>query len=308
MTDSVKFGKIFKVFALAATVAVLAGCSTSRPAPVRDGVPGPAAVESAPGGKQEGTHVVRPGDTLLGIARQYGVTVRDLTGWNNLTNPNQISVGQVLRVSAAAPAAQAPAGVVVQPVSPSPVEVQPVRPADEAPASAPATSAGVKQEPKGGKQPYSDQLWSQMKPKSASSNGAPAPALPPAQGDSAGGATSWLWPAHGEVIETFDEGSSKGVAISGKPGDPVIASAAGKVVYSGSGLRGYGKLVIIKHDANYLTAYAHNQQLLVKEGDSVSKGQKIAELGSTDAERPKLHFEIRKQGKPVDPLKYLPPR
>ncbi|MBA4742435.1 MAG: peptidoglycan DD-metalloendopeptidase family protein, partial [Azoarcus sp.] len=118
----------------------------------------------------------------------------------------------------------------------------------------------------------------------------------------------WLWPASGEVIEGFEESSNKGLDIAGEPGDPVVAAAAGNVVYSGSGLRGYGKLVIIKHEDDFLTAYAHNRELLVKEGDKVSKGQKIAELGSTDADRPKLHFEIRKQGKPVDPAKFLPAR
>lgn len=110
------------------------------------------------------------------------------------------------------------------------------------------------------------------------------------------------------MIAGFNEATNKGVDIAGNPGDPVIASAAGQVVYSGSGLRGYGKLVIIKHDDEYLTAYAHNQTLLVKEGDAISKGQRIAELGSTDADRPKLHFEIRRQGRPVDPMQYLPPR
>ena len=104
------------------------------------------------------------------------------------------------------------------------------------------------------------------------------------------------------------EGASKGVDIAGKMGDPVMAAGDGKVVYSGTGLRGYGKLVIIKHNATYLSAYAHNRTILVKEGESVSKGQKIAEMGNSDADQVKLHFEVRRQGKPVDPLKYLPPR
>ena len=112
----------------------------------------------------------------------------------------------------------------------------------------------------------------------------------------------------GKVIAAFNETSSKGVDLAGKPGDPVLAAAGGRVVYAGTGLRGYGKLVIVKHDNSFLSAYAHNQSLLVKEGQAVSKGQKIAELGDTDSDRPKLHFEIRRQGKPVDPGKYLPPR
>ena len=111
-----------------------------------------------------------------------------------------------------------------------------------------------------------------------------------------------------DVVATFDEARNKGVAITGRPGDPVVAAADGRVVYAGSGLRGYGNLVIVKHNATYLTAYAHNQALLVKEDQVVRRGQKIAEMGASDAERVQLHFEIRRQGKPVDPSKLLPAR
>jgi len=118
----------------------------------------------------------------------------------------------------------------------------------------------------------------------------------------------WSWPANGKVMSSFSEGSNlKGIGIGGKAGQPVLASAGGKVVYAGSGLRGYGKLVIIKHNKTYLSVYAHNSEILVKEGQTVSKGQKIAEMGNTDAEQVKLHFEIRRLGKPVDPVKFLPP-
>ena len=119
---------------------------------------------------------------------------------------------------------------------------------------------------------------------------------------------AWAWPAGGSVVKPFDDAHSKGLAIAGKSGDPVLAAADGRVVYAGSGLRGYGNLVIVKHNATYLTAYAHNQTLLVKEDQNVRRGQKIAEMGSTDADRVQLHFEIRKQGKPVDPAKLLPQR
>ena len=119
---------------------------------------------------------------------------------------------------------------------------------------------------------------------------------------------NWMWPANGPVATSFDENRSKGLAITGKPGDPVFAAADGRVVYAGSGLRGYGNLVILKHNNTYLTAYAHNQTLLVKEDQAVRRGQKIAEMGATDAERVQLHFEIRKLGKPIDPAKLLPPR
>ena len=118
----------------------------------------------------------------------------------------------------------------------------------------------------------------------------------------------WAWPLSGNLIAGFVEGSNKGIDIAAKPGDPVQAAAAGKVVYAGSGLRGYGKLVIVKHNPSFLSAYAHNSQILVKEGQSVTKGQKIAEAGASDSDQPMLHFEIRRQGKPIDPLKQLPSR
>ena len=120
------------------------------------------------------------------------------------------------------------------------------------------------------------------------------------------GTIDWIWPTNGKLMASFVEGSNKGIDIAGTPGDPVLAAAPGKVVYSGTGLRGYGKLVIVRHNAEFLSAYAHNSQILVKEGDAVARRQKIAEVGSTDAESPRLHFEIRRQGKPVDPMKFLP--
>ncbi len=118
----------------------------------------------------------------------------------------------------------------------------------------------------------------------------------------------FIWPTSGTMISGFDEVKNKGVDLAGRPGDAVLAAADGKVVYAGAGLRGYGNLVILKHNNTYLTAYAHNQALLVKEDQTVRKGQKVAEMGSSDADRVKLHFEIRRQGKPVDPMKYLPAR
>ena len=133
----------------------------------------------------------------------------------------------------------------------------------------------------------------------------PAPAA-------AEGEIDWMWPATGKLMGTFTDNSggetNKGIDIAGKQGDPVLAAAGGKVVYVGSGLRGYGNLVIVRHNASFLTAYAHNSQILVKEGQAVTRGQKIAEMGSSDSEQPRLHFEVRLQGKPVDPLKYLPAR
>ena len=137
----------------------------------------------------------------------------------------------------------------------------------------------------------------------------PAPVEPPPSGGFTGDeeVSGWGWPPQGKVIARFTD-SNKGLDIGGKTGQPVSAAAKGKVVYSGSGLRGYGKLVIIKHDATFLSAYAHNNNILVKEGQSVTRGQKIAEMGSTDADRVKLHFEVRRNGKTVNPLNYLPAR
>jgi len=120
-------------------------------------------------------------------------------------------------------------------------------------------------------------------------------------------AIDFIWPAKGRVLAGFSEPRSKGVDIEGKPGDPVLAAAAGRVMYTGTGIRGYGKLIVIKHDNNFNSVYAHNREILVKEGQNVTRGQRIAELGDTDADAPKLHFEIRKSGKPVDPARYLPP-
>jgi lipoprotein NlpD len=134
---------------------------------------------------------------------------------------------------------------------------------------------------------------------------APTPDVAPRDPDEN---VNWQWPAPGAVITPFDNTRSKGLSIAGQAGDPVLAAADGRVVYAGSGLRGYGNLVIVKHNATYLTAYAHNQALLVKEDQVVRRGQKIAEMGSSDADRVQLHFEIRRQGKPVDPARYLPPR
>ena len=135
----------------------------------------------------------------------------------------------------------------------------------------------------------------------ASAPVAPVPAAPSAAED----AISFQWPARGNLISGFDESKNKGLDIGGKAGDAVLAAADGRVVYAGAGLRGYGNLIILKHNNTYLTAYAHNQTLLVKEDQVIKRGQKIAEMGNSDADQVKLHFEIRRQGKPVDPAKYL---
>ena len=198
--------------------------------------------------------------------------------WNNLENPDLIEVGQVLRVTPLA--------------GPGTAEVAAVRPVTPASGS-PVPSA---------------QAASESRPGFAVTPAPPAPATPGRAVDAAEDDLPWAWPTAGAptVLAGFDEARNKGLDIGGKAGDPVLASADGRVVYAGAGLRGYGNLIILKHNNTYLTAYAHNQALLVKEDQAVRRGQKIAEMGNSDADRVKLHFEIRKQGKPVDPSKYLP--
>jgi lipoprotein NlpD len=138
---------------------------------------------------------------------------------------------------------------------------------------------------------------------------APAPTVPGVPAPAADEEKlSWIWPSEGKVIATFDEGKNKGVDIAGKAGQQVVAAGAGKVMYAGSGIRGYGNLVIVKHSNSLLSAYAHNRTIVVKEGQSVTKGQMIAEMGDSDTDSVKLHFEIRQQGKPVDPSRFLPNR
>ncbi len=139
---------------------------------------------------------------------------------------------------------------------------------------------------------------------SSASNTASATPVPVPSGDDA---MSWTWPTDGRILAGFEDGKNKGIDIAGKPGQQILAAGSGKVMYAGS-VRGYGNLVIVRHSNNLLSAYAHNQAILVKEGQSVQKGQLIAEMGNSDSDAVKLHFEIRQQGKPVDPARFLPTR
>lgn len=237
---------------------MLAACASRQVgAPVVDRTVGGTTTDSSVAGAPvidntpvpPGFYRVKPGDRLYRIALENGQNYRDIARWNNIQNPDQIEVGQVLRV-------KPPAGDTGTPLP--------------APPSSSAASAA---------------------PSAVSS-----------------GDLALSWPAKGSVVGRFDDSKNKGLNIAGNVGDPVYAAGAGKVVYSGAGLRGYGNLVIIKHDSTFLTAYAHNRTLLVKEGDSVTRGQKIAEMGNSDADRVMLHFEVRRDGKPVDPMQYLPPQ
>jgi lipoprotein NlpD len=299
----------------------IAGCGVTprRPAPVVDMATqsGTSRVsgEGAANGRavdERGYYTVRRGDTLLRIAQEFGQSTRDLISWNNLTNPNDIRVDQVLRV--APPSGTAQASSVT---SGSGVEI---RPLNGAAAGVPSPSVGTKTAPRGDKRAYSEAALAELqKPDgvapatSASPPGAPA--IHPDQSKPSDKAVAplstddsnivFIWPAEGKITGTFD-GGKKGIDIAGKSGQPVIAAAAGKVMYAGSGIRGYGNLVIVKHSNNLLSAYAHNKSIVVKEGQNVAKGEKIAEMGNSDSDSVKLHFEIRQQGKPVDPSKFLP--
>ena len=280
-------GRMALPCALAAVLLIAAGCASRSPtnAPVEDrgtfgARPVPTAVDPGnvkqlPGFENAGKpgyYTVKPGDTMIRIGLENGQNWRDIVRWNNLENPNIIEVGQVLRV--------------VPPAESTAVVTRPVAPGSAAASSTPAQAASA------------------ARPASAPASGTASPAsTPAATGDED---IAWIWPAQGAMLAGFDEAKNKGLDIAGKAGDAVIASADGRVVYAGAGLRGYGNLIILKHNNTFLTAYAHNQTLLVKEDQSVKKGQKIAEMGNSDADRVKLHFEIRRQGKPVDPSKYLP--
>ncbi|MFC0398555.1 peptidoglycan DD-metalloendopeptidase family protein [Paraburkholderia rhizosphaerae] len=216
-----------------------------------------AACGSAP--VAPGFYRVERGDTLTKIARDNRQPVQNIVRWNNLSNPDSIEVGQVLRV------------------------VPPGGAATTSTAGASAKSGAT------------------AEPRSASADPAPAATANAPR-------ISLVWPAAGTVIRRFDGKNSKGIDIADSAGTPVIAAAAGTVVYAGNGLRGYGNLLIIKHNADYLTAYAHNRALLVKEGQAVQQGQKIAEMGDTDNDRVMLHFELRYDGRSIDPSRSLPPR
>jgi len=274
-----QFQRVPSFVLLASTVVVLAACSSGtrvlapvedRMAVARSGASAASvttdAVKVLPGAENAGKpgyYTVQRGETLTRIGLDNGQSWRDLARWNNLSNPDVIEAGQVLRVVPPGASVEAQ-GVVVRPV----------------------TAGG----------------------ESSASVSAAKPVTTPAATAVVDEGLGFIWPSNGSLIGGFDEAKNKGLDFSGKAGDPVLASADGQVVYAGAGLRGYGNLIILKHNNTFLTAYAHNQKLLVREDQKVRKGDKIAEMGSTDADRVKLHFEVRRQGKPVDPAKFLPAR
>ena len=324
----------------------LAACSTKTPAPVSDrgavaqqptaaatppsSAPQPAEIRPTDLGK---THTVQRGDTLIGVALQYGLDYRELAAWNNIENPNVIKLDSVLRLT---PPTTGATGTAATNLTKEPKPGAPVATplaatslplaSGERPATNSATS---KVEPRGGKVPYTDAAYQRLSaqvaaapapttgpipaatpasPTAATGTAAPATSAPTVQPSAtAGDDVDWAWPVKGKVMTTFTE-ANKGIDIAGTKGTAVNAAGNGKVIYSGSGLRGYGRLVIIKHNVTWFSAYAHNEKIVVAEGQEVKRGQKIAEMGNSDTDQVKLHFEIRKNGKPLDPVKFLPPQ
>jgi lipoprotein NlpD len=298
--------------------ALIAGCATGptsapvvdrRPATPAPSAPPPQAqVAPAPGAvAAPAFYIVRRGDTLYSIALEHGVDYRELAQWNRLDDPSRIQVGQSLRLT--------------PPEDRGGVQVGSARAAGSIESRAigtpssrtPATSESeLRTEPRALRLPYSQQnlaLLSKEPAPGAQPPAAPAkPAAEPATAPVAreGEAIDFIWPARGRIVAEFAEPRSKGIDIAGRPGDAVVAAAAGRVTYTGTGIPGMGKLIVIRHDGNFLTIYAHNREILVKEQQSVARGQRIAELGSTDADAPKLHFQIRRGATPLDPRKYLP--
>ena len=321
-----------------AVVAWFAGCASNPPAPVVDlSLPNENTTASTSALRSESaTYRVVRGDTLYSIAFKHGFDFRDLAAWNGIASPYRIFVGQELRLSAppaavvASTAAATPepepgqavtTGIgentaTTAPLSSSPAAAQKpsaFEPIATQAATAPAPALPTSTAPVAAtteKPPVSTPAPKPVEQAPPVSNPVAPPPAKPAESTAelnAGGVT-WRWPADGKVVGTFVSGDQtrQGLDIAGSAGDPVRAAADGEVVYSGNGLIGYGELVIVKHNANFLSAYGHNRKRLVKEGDRVKAGQEIAEMGATSASRDELHFEIRKNGKPVNPLDYLP--
>jgi lipoprotein NlpD len=249
---------------------VHSACTSTWRAPVESRTHRPATPQAARPTIQAGEYRVQRGDTLYGIAWQSGNDYRSLAVWNGIRAPYHIYPGQTLQLR--------PPNATRTPPPPTPpvARSEPRRPPGRAPAQRPPAPR-------------------------------PAPQKPPQSAAQASRSLTWRWPANGQIVSSFkaDDPLRNGIKIAGRSGDPIVAAESGKVVYSGSGLIGYGRLIIIKHNDNYLSAYGHNRTILVDEGDQVTKGQKIAEMGTANSGESLLHFEIRRDGKPVDPQRVL---
>ncbi|WP_331346082.1 peptidoglycan DD-metalloendopeptidase family protein [Cellvibrio sp. UBA7661] len=249
----------------------ICACASHAPAPVSD--------KSQDFAKRPKTHVVVPGDTLFSIAWRYGLRYESLAKHNGISAPYIIRPSQVIRLDVGSAANM---GRVSKSSSTPTILRKPT-----------STTSEIPRRNDTARKEKNTVSIANAKPKTLVHS-----------------APQWRWPANGVLLSAFQgsTGLNKGIDLAGKLGEPVLAAASGQVVYSGSGLRGYGKLLIVKHNENFLSAYAHNDRLLVKEGDFVKAGQRIADMGSSGTDRVKLHFEIRRDGTPVDPLKFLPRR
>ncbi|NDP49203.1 MAG: peptidoglycan DD-metalloendopeptidase family protein [Sulfuriferula multivorans] len=314
-----------KTFGLGLLMLSLVGCVAHSPAPVSDRASARGGLSSVTPKADpvrsatpqitpstNGLHTVQRGDTLYAIAFANSLDYRELSRWNQLDSPDRIMIGQVLRLTAPTGGTAPSAGIEITPLG-----------SVAQPNAQPLTEPSVVRTPQAVLLDYSEANWAQASaPRSVVAVAAlPVPvqaAVPPPPAPAPvvaapvitadGTVDNWLWPAEGILAGRFGAAGGKGIDIVGTRNSPVKAVASGKVVYSGSGLRGYGQLLIVKHSGEFLSAYAHNETILVKEGDMVTAGQKIARMGDTDTDRVKLHFEIRRYGKPLDPLNYLPER
>ena len=331
-------------YVLVLLILLQAACESNPPAPVVERMPQtskpkPPAPKPTPANASSkdwrpDSHVVAKGETLFGIGLQYGVDYKEIAAANNIAQPYPIKIGQKIDLSsfktktvATVDASKIETGKSDDGVVVTPMKVEPVTTGTATSPNSTATGGSavtpVLSEPKATREAYSVDAWNHTTPvKTAEAKPAdikaadakpnekpmdtkPVDTKPTDVKSMDDESLTWSWPTQGKVSAGFNEASNKGIDIAGSTGQAINAAAPGKVIYSGSDLRGYGKLVIIKHNKTYLSVYAHNSKILVKEGQAIAAGQKIAEMGNTDANSVKLHFEIRRLGKSVDPTKYL---
>ena len=324
---------LMKGLVVIVTLLLLAACESNPPAPViertpqyskpKPPAPKPTPTNATSKDWRPDSHIVAKGETLFGIGLQYGVDYKEIAAANNIAPPYPIKVGQKIDLSsfkaktaatdstkadpAKTEAGKADDGVVVTPMKVEPVTTGTNTSPNNAVIGGSAVTP-VLSEPKATREAYSVDAWNRITPLKAAdtkSNDKSIDTKPVDTKPSDDESLTWGWPTQGKVTTGFNETSNKGIDIAGSTGQAVNAAAPGKVIYSGSDLRGYGKLVIIKHNKTYLSVYAHNSKIVVKEGQSIAAGQKIAEMGNTDSNSVNLHFEIRRLGKSVDPSKYL---
>jgi lipoprotein NlpD len=304
-------------------VVLLSACESNPPAPVieRATTTKPKPPEAKPTDAKTAaakdwrpdSHIVKKGDTLFGIGLEYGIDYKEIAAANNIIAPYPIKIGQIIdlrsfKTKAVAPTevAKTEDGVVVTPIKIEPAITGDKTVIDGKPI--PSAVTPVLSEPKAIREPYSLEALNRANTKPIANiptEAKPTEAKPSDTNSTDDESIVWTWPTQGKVTAGFNEASNKGIDIAGKTGQAVNAASSGKVIYSGSDLRGYGKLVIVKHNKTYLSVYAHNSKIVAKEGQVVTAGQKIAEMGNTDSNSVKLHFEIRRLGKSVDPARYL---